>query len=79
MSDEPPRRYTLTEQREALEWLLNIAVPPLQILALRKEMPQEDLDRYLPAIEKLKAMVALIEQPWAQEGLRDVLKRGPPK
>ena len=69
------RRYTVGEQREALEWLIATAVPPLQLLALRKEMPAEDLEKYLPAIERIRATLTYIEAPWAQE----LLKRGPPK
>lgn len=69
------RRYTLTEQREALEWLIAKTVPALQVLALRKEIPDEELERYLPAIERIKATLTYIEAPWAQE----LLRRGAPR
>ncbi len=69
------RKYTLAEQREALEWLIAKTVPPLQVLAMRGEMPAADLEKYLPAIERIRATLTYIEEPWAQE----LLKRGRPK
>ena len=63
------RRYTASEQRAALEWLMETAVPPLRVLQLRGEIADADIDGHLPALEALKDPLDFLAQPWVREAI----------
>lgn len=63
-------KHSASEQREALEWLLNLTVEPLKSLARRGELDQADLDRHLPAAQQAIKTLQFIELPWVQEAIK---------
>lgn len=69
------RRYNAEEQQAALKWLVDTAMPALEVLALRGQIDKVALEQHKPALDSINLTLEFLKRPWVIEALM----KGPPR